>query len=45
MRLDSGASLNISSYDLFIAMAGVEVAIFPVMYPTSEFTDTGILGS
>jgi len=44
-RLASGASLNITSYDLFIVMGGVEAAIFPVLYPTSEFTDSGILGS
>ena len=40
-RLQSGASLNISSFDLFITMKGIEAAIFPVLYPTADFTDTG----
>ena len=39
--LDSGASLNISSYDLFIVQKGIECAMAPVLYPTSDFTDTG----
>ena len=35
--------LNISSYDLFIVHAGIECAMFPYLYPTTDFTDTGIL--
>ena len=42
-RLSQGASLYISSYDLFINFRGVEAAICPVLYPSTEFTDTGIL--
>ena len=38
-----GGSLNISSYDLFIQFKGVECAMFPVLYPTTDFNDTGIL--
>ena len=41
--LESGASLNISSYDLFIVMKGLECAIWPHLYPTTDFTDTGIM--
>ena len=37
------ASLNISSYALFIMYEGVECAMFPVLYPTTDFTDTGII--
>ena len=37
------ASLNISSYDLFTQHHGIECAMFPVLYPLTEFTDTGIL--
>ena len=40
--LQSGASLNISSFDLFINMGGTEAALFSVLYPTGDFTDTGI---
>ena len=39
--LRSGASLNISSYDLFIVQKGLECAICPWLYPTSDFSDTG----
>ena len=35
--------LNISSYDLFTQHRGIECAMFPHLYPTTEFTDTGIL--
>ena len=42
-RLGSGASLNISSYDLFIMKTGIECAMFPYLYPRTEFTDTGIM--
>ena len=35
--------LNVSSYDLFIVHHGIECAMFPVLYPTTDFTDTGIL--
>jgi hypothetical protein len=38
-----GASFNISSYDLFIVCAGIECAMYPYLYPTTNFTDTGIL--
>lgn len=41
--LQSEASLNISSYDLFIVHHGIECAMYPVLYPTTDFTDTGIL--
>ena len=44
-RLQSGASLNISSFDLFINMKGIEAAIFPVLYPTADFTDTGLISN
>jgi hypothetical protein len=40
-RLETSASLHITSYDLFIVFVGVEAAIFPVLYPTTEFSDTG----
>ena len=32
----------VSSYDLFVLMVGLECAMFPVLYPTTDFTDTGI---
>ena len=35
------ASLNISSYDLFTQHHGIECAMFPVLYPLTEFTHTG----
>ena len=41
-RLDVGESLNISSYDLFIVQSGIECAMYPHLYPTADFTDTGI---
>ena len=41
--LSRQASLNISSYDLFILHTGIECAMFPVLYPTTAFSDTGIL--
>ena len=41
--LHTGASLNISTYDLFIVHHGIECAMFPHLYPTSDFTDSGIL--
>ena len=41
--LQRQASLNISSYDLFTQHHGIECAMFPVLYPLTEFTDTGIL--
>ena len=41
--LDSGGSLKVSSYDLFILHAGIECAMFPHLYPRTDFTDTGIL--
>ena len=33
---------NISSYDLFIVFDGIECAMFPVLYPNTDFTDTGV---
>ena len=44
-RLESNASLNISSFDLFINMKGIEAAMYPVVYPTTAFTDTGFSSS
>ena len=41
-RLDEKVSLNISSYDLFIVQSGIECAMYPHLYPTTDFTDTGI---
>ena len=41
--LARGAALNISSYNLFIMYVGVECAMYPVLYPTTDFTDTGAL--
>ena len=41
--LARGAALNISSYNLFSMYVGVECAMFPVLYPTTDFTDTGTL--
>ena len=41
-RLDTKTSLNISSYDLFIVQSGIECAMYPHLYPTTDFTDTGI---
>ena len=38
-----GGSHNISSYDLFVVEHGIECAIRPHLYPTTDFTDTGIL--
>ena len=38
-----GGSKNISSYDLFVVQRGIECAMFPHLYPTADFTDTGIL--
>ena len=37
--------MYISSYDLFINFHGVEAAICPVLYPATEFTDSGILAT
>ena len=34
--------IHVSSYDLFVVMAGIECAMFPILYPTTDFTDTGI---
>jgi hypothetical protein len=41
--LQTGAALSISSYDLFIIEKGIECAMFPHLYPTADFTDTGVL--
>ena len=40
--LDAEGILTISSYDLFIVMEGIECAMYPHLYPTTRFTDTGI---
>ena len=37
------ASMNISSYGLFVVHRGIECAMFPHLYPVTDFTDTGIL--
>ena len=36
-------SLAVSSFDLFITFRGVECAMYPVLYPSTDFSDTGIL--
>ena len=41
-RLETKSSLNISSYDLVIVQWGIECAMYPHLYPTTDFTDTGI---
>ena len=41
--IDTGSSHNLSSYDLFVVLKGIECAMFPVLYPTTDFTDTGIM--
>ena len=40
--LDADGVLTISSYDLFICMEGIECAMYPHLYPTARFTDSGI---
>ena len=40
--LDADGVLTISSYDLFICMEGIECAMYPHLYPTTRFTDSGI---
>ena len=42
-RLLTGTTLNLSSYDLFVQKVGIECAMYPILYPTTDFTDTGIL--
>ena len=41
--LDNDRILTISSFDLFINYTGIECAMYPVLYPETAFTDTGIL--
>jgi hypothetical protein len=41
--LDEQKPLNISSFDLFVKFRGIECAMFPHLYPTTDFTDTCIL--
>ena len=41
--LNTQASRNVSSYSLFVVDRGIECAMFPHLYPTTAFTDTGIL--
>ena len=42
-RLEAEGPLSISSYDLFITLRGVECGVFPQLYPSTEFSDTGSL--
>ena len=42
-RITKKHSLNISSFDLFIVKNGIECAMYPHLYPTNEFSDTGIM--
>ena len=37
-----GMGVSVSSYELFVTEPGLECAMFPVLYPTTDFTDTGI---
>ena len=41
-RLETNSWLNISTFDLFINRPGIECAMYPHLYPTTDFTDTGI---
>lgn len=41
--LENNGTPSISSFDLFIIHRGIECAMFPVLYPETEFADTGIL--
>ena len=41
-RLDTNSILTLSSFDLFIVVEGIECAIRPHLYPTTDFTDTAI---
>ena len=41
-RLDEKSILTISSFDLFIKLHGIECAVRPYLYPTTDFTDTDI---
>ena len=41
--LEEKEELRITSYDLFIVHKGIECAMYPVLYPTTEFSDTGIM--
>ena len=44
-RLENKQCLNISSYHLFVHSdyVGIECAMYPILYPSTEFSDTGIL--
>ena len=42
-RTAVGEGLWLSSYDLFIKAKGIECAVMPHLYPTTDFTDTGLL--
>ena len=42
-QLENDRILTISSFDLFINHTGIECAMYPVLYPETAFTDTGIL--
>ena len=41
-RLQSNSILTISSYDSFIVYNGIECAMRPHLYPTTDFTDMAI---
>jgi hypothetical protein len=40
-RIEHKACMQISSFDLFITYHGIECGIFPELYPTADFIDTG----
>ena len=41
-RLSNNLPSHISSYELFVLDKGIECAIWPVLYPCTECTDTGL---
>ncbi len=43
--LEAKSILTLSTFSLFITENGIECAIRPYLYPTTDFTDTGILGN
>ena len=45
LLLNNRQCLTMSSYDLFIVQKGIECAMYPHLYPMTEYTDTGILAS
>ena len=42
-RIQAKTSLSIPSYYLFIVKDGIECAMYPHLYPTTDLTDTGIV--